>query len=113
PVLIDGLRFVLRGALRSVLTGLGLILNGEQLDLKDQRGVWPDNATGAALAVGQIGGNKQLPLRSYRHKQQRLVPALDHLTDLKGSRLATFIGAVEFRFVEKSAPVVADDGVRG
>ena len=41
---------------------LGFFLNGEQLDFKNESGVGADLAARAARAVGQVGGNEELPL---------------------------------------------------
>src|SRR6266849_4008649 len=90
------------------LVGLGLLLNRQQLHLKNQRGVRTNIPARASLRVSQRRGHEQLPLRSHRHQLQRFRPALDHSIYRKRCRLATLIGAVEFRAVDQSPTVVAD-----
>src|SRR5260370_4476715 len=99
-------------ALLAVLA-LGFGWDGGEFDLEDQRSVRADRAPGPALAVSQLRGDEQLPLRSHGHELQRLSPAFDHFVDRKGSRLATLVGTVELRVVQERAAVIANDGIGG
>src|ERR1019366_8288927 len=49
---------------------LAFALDRKQVDLKDEGGVGPNVGARAALAIGKLGGNKELPLRSYGHELQ-------------------------------------------
>src|SRR5438874_2426406 len=58
--------------------------NLQQLHLKDQRGVGRNVGAGAALAVGQLGRNRQLALAAHFHAGDAFVPTLD---DFAGAEL--------------------------
>src|SRR5262252_7493440 len=52
----------------------------EELDVEHQRRVWRDDATGAARAVAELGGNDQRPLTANLHSGDTLIPSGNHLT---------------------------------
>src|ERR1700730_5405334 len=74
-----------------------LPLNRQQLHLKHQGSVWPDVGARATRPVAKFRRNEKLPLRSRRHELQRFCPPLDDSTHREGRRLASLVGAVEFR----------------
>ena len=90
-----------------------LVLDGQQLDVENQRRIRADLAARAAFAVSQIRRNVQLPLGSDRHQLQRLGPALDDLPDRERRGLAALVRAIELRAVDQRAAVVGNDGVAG
>jgi hypothetical protein len=45
-----------------------LVRDGDQFHVENQRSIRADVCARAAIAVGQIGWNEQLPFRSYRHE---------------------------------------------
>ena len=88
-----------------------LLADRDQLDVKDKSFTGTDVSTCAAIAVGEIGGNEELPLRSDRHQLQRFGPALDHASDGKRSRLSTLVRAVEFFAVDQRAAIIDGDRI--
>src|SRR5262249_27582893 len=93
------LRLLLRLALALLLGAL--IGDRDELQLEDQHRVGPDVLAPLALPVGEARGDEQLPLRAHRHELEGLRPALDHLGDLEGRRLAAGEGAVELGAVDE------------
>jgi hypothetical protein len=80
------------GEIRGCVPGLWVLaLDREQFDVENQRGIRADLAARTALAIGQVRGNKELPLRSYRHELQGFRPSLDDLTDREGRGLAALV----------------------
>ena len=51
-------------------------LHRDQLDIKVEHGIGADGAA-AFFAVGQLGGNENLPFAAFLHQLQRFGPALD------------------------------------
>ncbi len=89
------------------------LLDRDQLDLEDQRRIRRDGAAGrAALAVGQLRGNRELIFRAFLHELNAFGPAGDDAVQREGGGLAALVGAVEFRAVEQRALVVDFDGER-
>jgi len=60
-----------------------LLWMGEQLHFKNKCRAGADVRASAAIAVTQLRGNKELPLRSYRHQQEGFRPTLDDSIDRK------------------------------
>ena len=57
------------------------LLNGDQLDIKDQRCVGGDQAaTCTSAAISQSAGDDQCPLAAHFHACKPFIPALNHLT---------------------------------
>src|SRR6266481_8927398 len=87
----------------------GFVLDGEQLHFKNERRAGANARTRvrSAISISEVRGNKELPLRSYRHELQSLGPAFNDSRHRKCLRMATLVGTIELRAVKKSATVVA------
>src|SRR6185312_7254103 len=98
-----------------ILLGLGFrLLNGEQLDVKYQRGIGTNaSVRSAAFAVCQIRWYEELPFGACGHELQSLSPAFDHAIHREFCRSAVLGGAVKLSPVDQSAGVVALHGVSG
>ena len=68
------------------------MLRRDQLDFKDEGAVRSNFGAGAALAVGQVRWDEQLPFGALFHQLQGFLPAGDDPVGPKGCRL---IPAVE------------------
>ena len=86
-----------------------LILNREQFDFKDQRGIGTDFGARTTLTIGEARRDEELPLRPYGHELQCFRPTLDDLTHSKRGGLPTFIRAVKFLAIDERAPVVTNN----
>src|SRR6185312_298942 len=86
-------------------------LDGEELDLEDERRIRADTGSTAALAVSEGRRNDNPPRGSHRHELKRLGPALDGSLDRNRHRLAALVGAVDLRSADETEPVVAHDGI--
>src|SRR5215467_6121922 len=82
-----------------------LFLDGNQLDFKNQQFIWFDPRA-AAIAVGKIAGNKELPFRSDRHELQSFRPTLNDPGDREGCGLVAFVRAIEFVAVDEGAAII-------
>src|SRR2546421_10367994 len=91
----------------------GFFRDGNQFNLKDERGVGRDQLAGTALAIRQLRGNKELPLGAYGHELQRLSPSLDDSIHWKGRRLTALIGAVKLGAIDQGASIIAGHSVSG
>ena len=104
-----------RRGLPSAVTSLRLPVPAlhdiQQFHLKDQRGVGGNPARAAALAVGELRRNEQLPLVADLHQLQGFRPTWDDSVDRKLSRLAALDRAVEHFAVDERAVVVGADRV--
>lgn len=69
----------------------------EQVHHEDQRLAGPDDATGATVTVGEVGGYEQLSATADLHALHAPVPALDDLPDAESERqrFAAVVGSVE------------------
>src|SRR5215469_13715129 len=72
-------------------------LHVKQFDVEDQRGVWRDDAAGAAGAIAELRRDDQSALAADFHGRHTFIPAGDHLppADRKFKRLAAVDRAVE------------------
>jgi hypothetical protein len=61
------------------------LLDGEELDVEEQRRVLGD-ARDLLVAVGEVGGDRQLSLSTNGHAGETLVPALDDLSPAEDER---------------------------
>src|SRR6266576_3956083 len=86
-------------------------LDGEQLNLEHESGIRTDRGARLARTVSQVRRNKELPLGSHGHQQQRFGPTLDDSANRKTRRLAALVRAVELRAVDERAAIVDGDGV--
>src|ERR1700746_258670 len=91
--------------------GLLRLADREQFYFEDQGGSGADVCAGAAIAVGEVGGDEELPLRSDWHQLQRFGPALDHAVHGEAGGLSALVGAVEFFAVDQGAAIVDGDRV--
>src|SRR5260370_16125966 len=57
----------------------GFVLDGEQLHFKNERRAGANARTRvrSAISISEVRGNKELPLRSYRHDLESLSPAFN------------------------------------
>lgn len=85
----------------------------EQLDVEDQSRVRRDGLPGAALPVGETGGDEETVAAADRHHLKRLGPTGDHLIDAELGGFAAADRAVEFAAVKEGAGVVNPDPVGG
>src|ERR1700690_205779 len=76
--------------------------NVKQFDIEDQRAVRADRV-GAVFAIGEFGGNEQLPLVTHLHELQCFRPAWDHALDGEGGRRAALDRTVENGPVDQRA----------
>src|SRR5665213_738600 len=72
---------------RRRLLALGLALNGNQLDFKNERRIRTDGITSPSRTVGKIRGDEYLPFRTNRHQFQGLLKSWNDAADLKRGRL--------------------------
>src|SRR5258706_494681 len=95
----------------------GGLLQLEQLDFEQQRGVGRDRATRATRAVAEIGWDQECTLAADLHRRDALVPALDHhaAPDLELERAGAIDRAVELvallGVLPEPAGVVHDAGL--
>ena len=61
------------------------LLDGEELDVEEQSRVLGDSRN-LLVAVGEVGGDRQLSLSTNGHAGETLVPALDDLSSAKDER---------------------------
>lgn len=88
----------------------------KQVNHEDQRLARLDDTAGATIAVGEVGGNEQLPATADLHTLHALVPALDDLADAQSERqrLTAVVGSVELLTGGVSdADIVHDHRVTG
>src|SRR2546429_469483 len=78
-------------------------LDGEQLNLEHESGIRTDRGARLARTVSQVRRNKELPLGSHGHQQQRFGPTLDDSANRKTRRLAALVRAVELRAVDRKS----------
>jgi hypothetical protein len=84
----------------------------EQLDLEDQGRAGGDRAVrGAPLAVAQLGGDGELEAVADLHRQQALVPTLDHVSQPELGRDSALHRRVEHAPVLQPTGVVDPDTV--
>src|SRR6266480_6977853 len=81
-------RFGRLGCLRALFVAL---LDLEQFDVEDERGVGGDLRTWRPRTVGQLGGNPDLVLRADGHELQDLGPSLDDRIDRESGGLAALV----------------------
>src|SRR5712692_7178529 len=85
-----------------------LLLHSQQFHVEDQRRIGRDRARKAALAVGQLRRDAQLPLAPDFHSGHAFVPTLDHFAGSQSERerLTGVDGAVELLAAGQPAGVV-------
>src|SRR5579871_1088055 len=117
--------FLVRIGLRFLLIGLGLVgfflvrfflflgLNREQFHFEDQSGIGANVGARAALAVSQVGGDKNLILGSDGHQLQRFGPSFNHAADGERGRLTALVAGIEFGAVDQRAAIVYRNRVVG
>lgn len=90
-----------------------ILLDVDQLDVKDQGGPAGDDPGGPAVAVAEIGRDRQLGALALGELGDALVPALDDLAHAQGEAegLSAVAGGVELLAVSERARVVDDDGL--
>src|SRR5579872_3350043 len=86
--------------------------DGNESHIEDQSLVRSDGRTRAGLAIGQLGGNDELPLVTFMHELQGLDPAADEVAGRKARGLAG-LGLVEDMTVDRPALVGHRHGVVG
>merc|ERR1712139_233047 len=98
---------------RSILTQLRLgdlaALDLDDLDREDEAIAAANLRRAATVAVGEVGGDVELPLVALDHDLHRLSPALDDLVRGEGRRRAAVVRRVELgagRVLRGSAPLV-------
>src|ERR1700675_3075844 len=95
------------------------LFDADELDVEDQRGVWRNDAAGAAGAIAELGRNDQRALAADLHGRDAFVPAGDDLVhaDLELERLVAIDRGVEFLALGgvliKPAGVMHDAGLAG
>src|ERR1700678_389315 len=85
------------------------LLDADQFDVEQEHGVGTDLRRGV-FAVGEIGGDGELPLGADWHHLEGLGPAGDHLIDGKLGGLIALVGAVEFGAIDGGAAILGNDG---
>ena len=83
----------------------GWLLDREQLDVEDQRGIGRD-ARPTPRSVGQIRRDDQFTLAADLHGSDTLAPAFDDPVQREGDRLVALVGAVELGAVHQDSPIV-------
>src|SRR6202171_2027411 len=68
-------------AVRTRSAAAATLFYAEQLDVADQRGVWRNDAAGAAGAIAELGRNDQRALAADLHGRDAFVPAANDLAD--------------------------------
>src|SRR6202035_5407839 len=109
----------LLAGLREKARNIAALYDVEQLDVEDQRGVWRNDAAGAAGAIAELGRNDQRALAADLHGRDAFVPAGDDLVqaDLELERLVAVDRGVEFLalggILIKPSGVMHDAGLAG
>ena len=80
--------------------------------MEDECGVGRDVGV-AAFAVGEGGGDGELPFGAGVHELEGFGPAFDDAADAEGGGCAAFVGTVKLGAVYEGAAVVHGDGVVG
>src|SRR5689334_13387105 len=88
----------------------GGLFYSEELDFENQRGV-RRNLPLRVFAVGEVGGDKQLPFGADFHFLQRFHPAFNHPIYREHRRFVPRVRAVELRTVNQSSAIVHFDRV--
>src|ERR1700686_1465577 len=89
----------------------GLVFYRNQFDFKDERGVGLDGIARAAIAIGQLGRDDELPFGSHGHELESLSKTGDDSFDLERGRLPRPVRAVELGPIDQRSPVLAHDRV--
>ena len=81
------------------------LLNGNQLHIKDERRVRPDDRGRSPRSVGKLRGDEELPPGADRHELQCLFPTGDDSCEFQ-CRGFPHLRAVEWGPIDEGAPVV-------
>jgi hypothetical protein len=90
-----------------------LVLDLDELSLKDERRVGRDDTADGAVSVGEVGGDGELAPLADLHAEEALIPALDDLALADGEveRLAAIVAGVELGAIGEGTTVVNGNGV--
>ena len=95
---------------RNVKT-LFLLLNRDQLDLKNQSGIRADFSSRTAFPISERRRDENLPFRSLLHQLQGFRPSRNHPVHRKTHRLPAAVGAVKFCPIDRGTPIMDCYGV--
>ena len=88
-----------------------MLQNSEQFNLEDEGCARGDSVTGSAVAVGEVGGDKEFVFAAWGHELYSFGPAGDDLIEGEVDRFSALDGAVEDGTVGEFSGIVSRGGI--